>query len=122
MLKDKGLVDKNLFQSLNGENAGITYALFLAPKVKNSIVFNECGVLSTKSTFKGFNQNINNITFENFLDMEQGNTLKNIPKPKWKCKLAGIKIPHRKVGCENCDNSKKCVDCEKKTRNELFQS
>ena len=85
--------------------------MFLAPKVKYCIVIDENGKLSQKTTFKGFNQNINNITFKDFLDLEQGKTIKNISKLKWKRELAGIKIPHRKVGCENCDESKKCVGC-----------
>ena len=114
ILKDKGLVGKNLFQSKNdyGENVGIVYGMFLAPKVKYCIVINQCGILSQKTTFKGFNQNIINITFKDFPDLEQGKTLKNISKLKWKRELAGIKIPHRKIGCENCDENKKCADCE----------
>ena len=114
LLIEKGLVGKDLFQSKNdyGENAGIVYGLFLAPKFKNCIVIEENGILSQKATFKGFNQNINNITFEDFLDLERGKTLKNISKLKWKREIAGIKISHRKVGCENCEASKKCVGCE----------
>ena len=122
VLKHKGLVGKNLFQSKNdyGECAGIMYGIFLAPKVKSCIIINECGVLSQKSTFKGFNQNINNITFIDFLDLEQGKTLKNVSKLKWKRELGGIKIPHPKVCCENCDESKKCVDCEIKPEMNCF--
>ena len=67
--------------------------------------------MSQKTTLKGFNQNINNITFKNFLDLKQGKTRRNISKLKWKRELAGIKIPHRIVGCENCDANKKCVGC-----------
>ena len=85
--------------------------MFLAPKVKYCVVIDENGILSQKTTFKGFNQNTNNITFKNFLDLEQGKTLKNISKLKWKRKLAGIEIRHRKVDCENCDETKKCVGC-----------
>ena len=71
ILKDKGLVGKDLFQSNNdyGDDAGIVYGLVLAPKVKYCIVINENGVLSQKTTFKGFNQNINNITFKDFRDL-----------------------------------------------------
>jgi len=113
VLIEKVLVGKDLFQSKNdyGENAGIVYGLFLAPKVKYCIVIGEDGVLSQRTTFKGFNQNIKNITFKDFLDLEQGKTLKNRSKLKWKRELAGIKIPHRKVSCENCNEKKKCDDC-----------
>ena len=111
--KNKGLVGKNLFQSKNdyANGVGIVYGLFLAPKVKYCIVIDENGVLAQKATFEGFNLNINNITSKDFLDLEQGKTLKNVSKLKWKRQLAGIKIPHRKVGCESCDESKKWNDC-----------
>ena len=122
MLIEKGLVGKDLFQSKNdfGESAGIVYGLFLALKVNYCIVIDENGILSQKTTFKGFNQNINTITSKDILDLEQGKTLKNISKLKWKRELAGIKIPHRKVGCENCDASKKCVGCEIKPEMNCF--
>ena len=122
MLIEKGLVGKDLFQSKNdyGENAGIVYGLFLAPEVKYCIVIDENGILSQKTTFKGFNQNINNITFKNFLDLERGKTLKNISKLKWKRELGGIKIPHRRLGCENCDESRKCLNYELKPEMNCF--
>ena len=102
VLIEKGLVGKDLFQSKNdyGDSAGIIYGLFLAPKVKYCIVIDECGVLSQKTTFKVYNQNINNIKFTDFLDLEQGKTLTKISKLKWKRELTGVKIPHRKIGCE----------------------
>ena len=74
ILDENGLIGKNLWQSKNdyGDNAGIIYGLFLAPKVKYSIVIDENGVLSQKTTFKGFNQNIIDIIFKDFLDLEKG--------------------------------------------------
>ena len=113
ILIEKRLVGKDLFQSKNdyGDNAGILYGLFLAPKVKYCIIIDESGVLSQKATFKAFNQNINYKKFKDFLDLEAGETLKNRSKQKWKRELAGIKIPHRKIDCENCEESKKCDFC-----------
>ena len=60
ILKDKGLVGKNLFQSKDdyGENAGILYAMFLAPKVKYCIVIKEFGVLSQKPLPKAITKTI----------------------------------------------------------------
>ena len=77
MLIEKRFVAKDLFQSKNdyGESAGIVYGLFLAPKGKYCIVINENGILSQKTTFKGFNQNIKNVTFKDFLNLDQGKTL-----------------------------------------------
>ena len=84
MLIEKGLVGKDLFQSKNdyGENAGIVYGFCLAPKVKFCFVIDENGILYQKTSFKGFNQNINNITFKDFLDLERGKTLKKHIKTK----------------------------------------
>ena len=123
MLIEKGLISKGLFQSKNdyGENAGLVYGLFSAPKVKYCIVIDENCILFQKTTFKGFNQNINNLFLKDVLDLEQGKTLENISKLEWKRELAGIKISHRKVGCDNCSESKKMFWLRNKTRNELFQ-
>ena len=84
VLKNKGLVGKNLFQSKNdyGNGGGIVYGLFLAPKIKYCIVIDENGILSQKTIFEGFNQIMNNKTFKDFLDLEQGKTLKNVSKLK----------------------------------------
>ena len=51
---ENGLIGKNLWQSKNdyGDNAGIIYGLFLAPKVKYCIVIDENGVLSQKNNFQ----------------------------------------------------------------------
>ena len=84
MLIEKGLLGEDLFQSKNdyGENAGIVYGLFLAPKVKYCIIIGENGVLNQKTTFKSYNQNIKNITFKDFLNLEQGKALRKISKLK----------------------------------------
>ena len=52
--------------------------------------------------------------------IEHCKTLKIVSKLKWKRELAGIKIPHRKVGCENCDESKKFNDCTLKEEMNCF--
>ena len=113
LLIEKRLIGKDLCQSRNdyGGNAGIVYGLFLAPKVKYCIIIDENGVLSQKTTFKGFNQNINKITFKDFLDLERRLTLKNRSKLKWKREIGGIKIPHPKINYELCDDNRKCGSC-----------
>ena len=64
-----------------------------------------------KTTFKRCNQNINDITFEDFLDLEKALTIENRSKLKWKRELAGIRIPHRKLKCELCNENKLCESC-----------
>ena len=53
MVIEKRLVGKDLFQSINdyGENAGVVYGLFLAPKVKYCIFIDEIVILSQKNNF-----------------------------------------------------------------------
>ena len=53
ILDENGLIGKGIWQSKKdyGDNAGIIYGLFLAPKVKYCIIKNENGVLSQKTNF-----------------------------------------------------------------------
>ena len=114
ILNDKGLIGKDLGQSKNdyGDSAGIVYGLFLAPKVKYCITIDEFGVLSAKTTFKGYNQNINPITFKDYLNLECGQSIKNRSKLKWKREITGIQIPHRKINCDQCNENNRCESCQ----------
>ena len=76
ILKTKGLIGKDLYQSKNDYGkGGILYELFLAPKNKYCIVMNENGILSQKTTFKGYDQNMVGLNFKDFLDSERGDTI-----------------------------------------------
>ena len=112
ILKRKGLIGKELFQSKNEYgDAGIIHRLFLCPKVKYCIVINEMGILSEKTISKGYDQEISGVSFKDFLDLEGGQTVQNISKLKWKRELQGIKVPHRGINCENCQEDKRCQPC-----------
>ena len=63
--------------------------------------------------------------FKDFLDLEKGDSIKNMSKIKFKRELQGVKIPHRKHDCNNCCNESKvcnrmfrykpemnCIQCE----------
>ena len=53
ILKTKGLIGKHLYQSKNDYGkGGILYGLFLAPKIKYCIIFDENGILSQKNDFQ----------------------------------------------------------------------
>ena len=53
ILKTRGLIGKELFQSKNDDgNSGILYGLFLAPKIKYCTVIDENDVLSQKNDFQ----------------------------------------------------------------------
>ena len=76
ILKTKGLIGKDLYQSKSDYGkGGILYGLFLAPKKKYCIVMNENGILSQKTTFKGYDQNMVGLNFKDFLDLERSDTI-----------------------------------------------
>ena len=74
---------------------GILFRLFLAPKIKYCIVIDENGILSQKTNFKGYDQNMVGLNSKDFLDLERGDTFVGKSKLNWKRGLHGIKIPHR---------------------------
>ena len=75
ILKTKGLIGKELFQSKNdSENSGILYGLSIAPKTKYCIVMDENGVLSQKNHFQRYRRDMVELNFKNFLDLESGET------------------------------------------------
>ena len=56
MLDNPKLVGTNLCQDKNDyETGGIFYNLFLHPKIKNVLTFNEFGIVQQQMTFQGFN-------------------------------------------------------------------
>ena len=111
-LKEKSLVGKDLFQSKNNYGyAGIVSGLFLAPKIKYCIVIDDNGLLQQKVTFKGRDREISKIGFKDFLIMEKGLIVRNTSKLNWKRDLLGVKVPHRVINCENCQNNEMCRSC-----------
>ena len=70
IIKTKSLFGKVHFQSKNDDRkGGILCGLFLAPKVKYCIATDESGVLSQKTTFRGYNKDVMELNFKNFLDL-----------------------------------------------------
>ena len=56
VLDKANLLGKNLCQvKIDYQTGGIFYDLFLAPKMKNCLTFNELGIIEQHMTFKGFN-------------------------------------------------------------------
>ena len=67
ILKTKGLIGKDLYQSKTDYGkGGNLYGLFLAPNNKYCIVMDETGILSQKTTFKGYDQNMVGLNFKVF--------------------------------------------------------
>ena len=122
ILKAKGLIGKDLYQSKNDHGkGGILYGLFLAPKNKYCIVMDETGILSQKTTFKGYDQNMVGLIFKVFLDLERGDTILGELKLNLKRGLHGVKIPHRVFQCPQCDNDRICKQCEISPKMNCFE-
>ena len=112
-MKTKCLIVKNLYQSENEYGkGGILYGLFLASNIKNCIVIDESGILSQKTTFKGFDQNMVGLNFKNFLDLERADAFLGKSKLNWKIDLCGIRIPYTVLQCPQCDNDQIRKQCE----------
>ena len=110
--KKQNLIGKELLHSKNDYgDAGIVYALFVSAKIKFCILLKDNGLLQQKVTFKGCDREISQIGFEYFLKLEKGLIVRITSKLNWKRDLLDVKVPHRVMNCENCQNDKMCRSC-----------
>ena len=115
-LEKAGLFGKNLLQGKNdyGPNAGVWYALFLAPKIKYCLTINEFGVIDEKKTFKGFKDVKDVLDGKEYINMASGDKLIAKIPLSWKKSFSqGVVIPHKMRNCNNCTRDLLCVDCDK---------
>ena len=120
-LIDKGFVGKSLGQSKNDYgNSGIFYAWFLAPKIKYCSVIDDFGIITAKRTFKGYSEEHRMIKLEEYISLSEGKTVSGRFSIDWTKTFEGIKIPHRKQDCSDCDNEKICSDCVIKPKMNCF--
>ena len=54
---------------------GFYMILFLAPKIEFCTVIDKNGMLSQKTTFKGYDQSMVGLKFKDYLDLERGDTI-----------------------------------------------
>ena len=120
-LVEKGFVGKKLGEGKNDYgDSGIFYAWFLAPKIKYCLVIDDFGIISAKRTFKGYSEEHRMIKLNEYRSLSEGKTVSgrfSIDRPKT---FEGIKIPHRKQDCSECDNRKICSDCVIKPKMNCF--
>ena len=120
-LVDKGFVGKSLGLGKNDYgNSGIFYAWFLAPKIKYCLVIDDFGIISAKRTFKGYSEDHRMIKLEEYISLSEGKTVSGGFSIDWTKTFEGIKIPHRKQDCSECDNTKICSDCVLKPKMNCF--
>ena len=120
-LVGKGFVGKSLGQGKNDYgNSGIFYTWFLAPKVKYCLVIDDFGVISAKRTFKGYSEEHRMIKLDEYISLSEGKTVSGRFSIDWTKTFEGIKIPHRKQDCSDCNNEKICSDCVIKPKMNCF--
>ena len=115
-LDKAGLVGKILLQGKNdyGPNAGVWYALFLAPKIKYCLTINEVGVIDEKKTFKGFKDVKDVLDRKEYFNMASGDKLIAKIPLSWKKSFSQrVVIPHKMRNCTNCTKEILCDDCDK---------
>ena len=100
--------------------SGIIYAWFLAPKIKYCLVIDDFGLISGKRTFKGCSEEDRMIKFDKYISLSEGKTVSGKVSVDWTKTFEGIKLPHRKQDCLDCDNGKKCSDCVEKLEINCF--
>ena len=92
-------------------DGGILKALFLGPKIKYRLVIDDSGLLSEKTSFKGYDNGRLNITYDISVNLLGGGVVTNEIKKLCIIKLDGTKIRHKEQNCDRCDNIKKCKKC-----------
>ena len=60
------------------------------------------------------------IKLDYYITLSQGKTVSGRFSNDWTKTFEGIKIPHRKQNCSDCDNSKHCSDCLIKPKMNCF--
>ena len=120
-LVKKGFVGKSLGIGKNDYgDSGIFYAWFLAPKIKYCLVIDDFGIITAKRTFKGYSEEHRLIKLEEYISLSEGKTVSGRFSIDWTKTFEGIKIPHRKQDCSDCDNTKFCNDCVIKPKKNCF--
>ena len=120
-LVEKGFVGKSLGQGKNDYgDSGIFYAWFLPPKIKYCLVIDDFGVISAERTFKGYSEEHRMIKLEEYISLSEGKTVSGRFSIDWTKTFEGLKIPHRKQDCSDCDNTKFCNDCVIKPKMNCF--
>ena len=72
-LVEKGFVGKSLGLGINDYgDSGLFYAWFLAPKLKYCLVIDDFGIISAKTTFKGYSEEHRMIQLEEYISLSEG--------------------------------------------------
>ena len=110
-LAENGFVGKSLGLGWNVYgNLGVFYVWFLAPKIKYCLVIDDFGVVSAKRNFKGFSEEQRMMKLDECISLSEGKTVSGRFLIDWTKTFEGVKVPHKKQDCLDCDNGKNCSD------------
>ena len=115
-LSEAGLFGKKRLQGENdyGEDSGIWYGLFLAPKIKFCVTINNFGVIQEHKIFKGFTNASDNLDRKEYFNMADGGKLIAKLPLSWKKSFTqGVVIPHKMKNCTDCKKDIPCDNCDK---------
>ena len=74
-------------------------------------MIDDFGNISAKRTFKLFSGKYRTIKLDEYISLSEGKTVSGRFSIDWTKTFEGIKIPHRKQDCSDCDNGKICSGC-----------
>ena len=104
---DKGFVGTSPGLGKNDYgDSGNFYAWFLAPKIKYCLIIDDFGDISAKRNFKGYSEEHRMIKVNEYISLSEGKSESGRFSIDWTKTFEGIKIPHRKQDCSDCDNEK----------------
>ena len=78
------------------------------------------GIICAKRTFKSYSEEHRMIKLNEYISLLEGKTVSGRFSIDWTKTFEGIKIPHQKQGCSDCDNTKICSDCVIKPKMNCF--
>ena len=87
---------------------------------KYCLVIDDFGIISAKRTFKGYSEEHRMIKLDDNISLSEGKTVSGRFSIDWAKTFEGIKIPHRKQDCSDCNDTKYCNDCVIKPKMNCF--
>ena len=125
VLDKANLVGESLCQGKNDyKTGGISYGLFLAPKIKYCLTMDDCGIIQEHKTFKGFNDSKRILDRSQHFKMIEGKKISALLPRSWKKSFdSGIIIPARMRYCNECIDKKMCKKCNNRiNENKEFEA
>ena len=83
-------------------------------------MIDDFGVIPAKRAFKGYSEEHRMIKLDEYKSLSDGKNVSGRFSIDWTNTFEGIKTPHRKQDCSDCDNGKICCYCVMKRKLNCF--